>query len=162
MTVYSPAISTYEPLETIVLDNAASSVTFFNISQDYRDLVVVINGTATGFESIIFQFNGDTTDANYANVLMYGDGASAGSTSGNGGKGGLIQTTLSNSIAQIMDYTATDKHKTFISRGNVAGNQTRATASRWANTSAITSIRFHVGAQSFNAGTTFELFGIAS
>jgi hypothetical protein len=61
-----------------------------------------------------------------------------------------------------MDYSATDKHKTVISRFGSAARETQATASRWANTAALTSINFfqESGGVTFSTGSTFSLYGV--
>ena len=163
-TVYSPAISTYEPLETIVLDNAASSVTFFNISQDYRDLVIVANGqTDTPNSNMQSRFNGDS-GSNYSWVYMGGNGSTtfSGATSGTQGDWGNFPNSPSVSVFQIMDYSDTTKHKTTLVRSNTAATYAIAYANRWASTSAITMITLNPSGGAFNSGTTFTLFGIAS
>jgi hypothetical protein len=78
-------------------------------------------------------------------------------------------TDPSVSVVQIMDYSATDKHKTILGRGNSnAGDGVTAHAARWANTVAMTAFavfpeRNLQGASSqWAIGTTFNLFGIAS
>jgi hypothetical protein len=66
-------------------------------------------------------------------------------------------------LIQIMDYSANDKHKTVLIRQSEAnlGNVT-ATAARWANTAAVTSITFLLVGGNLQAGTTISLYGIAS
>jgi hypothetical protein len=61
-----------------------------------------------------------------------------------------------------MDYSATDKHKTVLSRNNVAGGGVDAFANRWANTAAITSVEVRVstGGQFFATPTTLSLYGV--
>jgi hypothetical protein len=63
-------------------------------------------------------------------------------------------------IAQIMDYSATDKHKTVISRGNGPDFEISGTAARWPSTSAITSVAARAGASTFAAGSTLSLYGV--
>ena len=67
-----------------------------------------------------------------------------------------------NAVLQIMDYSATDKHKTALARNNVAGIGVEASATRWANTAAITSVQVYVDTGSFAIGTTLSLYAIAS
>ena len=160
---------TYTPLATVTLGSSASSVTFSSIPATYRDLVLVVAGTlVSGSQNPRVQFNADTGN-NYSNVWMGGSGSAA--TSGNNSSvdynfGGVIFTAQGNNILQIMDYSATDKHKTTLTRGNAgtstSGQAVSAWAGRWANTSAITSVRFFLNFESFDVGTTINLFGIAS
>lgn len=159
---------TWTPMANITLGSAASSVTFSNIPNTYRDLILIVEGTATGNANINLQFNGDT-NANYSWIAMSGDG-SAGSSFGQSGItnapatrfGYFVTGNRSNSIIQIMDYSATDKHKVFLSRSNNVTSGTDAQAARWANTAAIYSIRliFQSGSLSIASGSTFSLYGV--
>lgn len=164
--------STYTPLANITLGSAAASVTFSSISGNYRDLILVYSGTtATASGSICFRINGDS-GSNYNHVYMTGDGSSTYSASGASGSVGVLAgwrfavTTGSQMQASLhlMDYSATDKHKTMLNRSDVAGQFTEASAIRWANTSAITSILvFNNGSSgTLGAGTMLTLYGIAS
>ena len=149
------------PLATTTLGASASSVTFSSIPADYRDLVLVINGANSGSQDLKFIFNSDT-GASYSRVAMYGQSSGIGSFSENGQNAGLwasVQTVPNTVIANIMDYSATDKHKTALVRSNNAGDRVRAYAGRWASTSAITSIQLDPTGTSWQAGTTISLYG---
>lgn len=160
----------YVSLATVTLGTSDASITFSSIPATYRDLVLVINGNTTGNADFGLRFNNDG-NANYRFVYMGGSG------SGSGVSGTSLSETQvvldayfwrsserSVAVAQIMDYSATDKHKTVLSRNNVAGGGVDAFANRWANTAAIHTIeaRVSTGGQSFAAGTTLSLYGIAS
>jgi hypothetical protein len=116
------------------------------------------------------RFNSDS-GSNYTNVFGLGTG------SGSPGSGtqslsfadcGFMNSFVSNPlvrIIQIMDYSATDKQKTLISRASNAasGEQVTMYANRWANTAAITTIQvFAASGNNYAAGSTFALYGIAS
>lgn len=159
------------PLANLTMGSAAASVTFSSISQSYRDLMLVINATpSSAGDRPMIQLNGDTSSANYSYVYMTGTGSAASSSSGTDVgmyihiTGYMFDTTNSGvGIAQLLDYSATDKHKTMLARGNNAGNTSTAVANRWANTAAVTSIKcFNSAGQNFGAGSTFALYGIAS
>jgi hypothetical protein len=154
------------------LGSAVTSVTFGlggTLSQAYRDLRLVIvarsSGSSTDYVNI--SFNGDT-GSNYSRVQMYGDGStySSSATSSN-----IVQGTIPNSTSastdvgvctiDIMDYSATDKHKTFLTRNSRATTEAFAQASRWANTAAITSVTFTTYTGStYAAGSSFYLYGV--
>jgi hypothetical protein len=94
-------------------------------------------------------------------VYMYGDGANDASGSAAGvavigqiDSGGGVSTT------HFLDYSATDKHKTFLTRGSRAGGIVIAYANRWAQTTAINSIAMVMQAGSLNSGTVISLYGI--
>ena len=159
------ATPTYDLIASNVLSSSASSVTFSSIPATYRDLVLVAEikspGTLDGGTAALVAFNSNTTG--YSWVRMYGDGSSAGSDTGtdrlisyNG-----YDNKSSLTIVQIMDYSATDKHKTWLARYNSVNTYAQAQAGRWANTAAIDSVAFSI-ATNFPSGSTFYLYGIVS
>jgi hypothetical protein len=157
---------TYKPLATVTLAGSTSSVTFSSIPATFRDLVLVFNGGAvSGAHNLTVAFNSDTTSGNYSGVSMTGTGSSALSTSSGLARllndYGYLEANQAVIVSQFMDYSATDKHKTFLSRSNNAANGVSAVAGRWANTAAITSIAITTGAN-FSSGSTLSLYGIAS
>jgi hypothetical protein len=88
-----------------------------------------------------------------------------------GWPGGAVSETVSRifftmsgegatAIIQAMDYSATNKHKTFLIRSGDK-DEVWALAGRWASTSAITSLRIlDTGGQTFDSGSTFTIFGV--
>ena len=156
---------TYDLLDSVTLASSASSVTFSSISQDYGDLVLIMDVLGSGGTTTPrYQFNSDT-GANYSYVQMFGDGSTPQSYSGTGqtriSELSASTTTRNITTIQIMDYSATDKHKAVLSRSNRADNGVLGMASRWANTAAITSIEVFVTSNNFAAGSTWHLYGIA-
>jgi hypothetical protein len=148
-------------LATITLGSAASSVTFGSIPATYRDLRLVISGTSSTAAGVLWSFNGDTTDANYANVYMLGNGGSALSGSATSRSWSSIRgANLTQYEASVMDYSATDKHKSVLVRQSSAADSALAIAGRWANTAAVTSLAVSLGAATFSTGTTLSLYGI--
>ena len=163
---------TYRPLATVTLGSSASSVTFSSIPATYRDLIVVANFTQTDTTTAAIRFNSDT-GSNYSYVSMTGSGAGALSSQGSGQDLIFIPffTTSASSQAfsfsQVMDYSATDKHKTVLTRDLTTRTTdsllaTVSQANRWANTAAITTLQVFMRAGNFNAGGRFDLYGIAS
>lgn len=152
---------TYTALATLTASGGETSVTFSSIPATYRDLVLVWNGTAGTSQTVRVRFNSDS-GSNYSYVYANGDGSSATSLSGTSTS--ILQNYLFSNptvcILQIMDYSATDKHKTVISRWNTAQNGLQMNAERWANTAAITTVECSLAASSINSGTTFSLYGI--
>ena len=159
--------NTYVPLATITLTAPDSEIVFSSIPATYRDLVLILQTqmVANGSDTFI-RFNSDT-GSNYSTVQMVGGP--------NGVQSASYTTTFivpSNLIGedngrnnvrlQIMDYSATDKHKTCLLRNDHAIH-TQAQANRWANTNAINTITVGVrGGSSFVAGSTFNLYGVAA
>jgi hypothetical protein len=155
-------VSAYVALANVTLGSSASSVTFSSISQAYRDLVLVHSGTANLQVGMQMRFNGDNTETNYNRVSMQGNGSSASSSSVNNSGFGSVYTSVGQNLVSIMDYSATDKHKSILWRSDGSDTFTVATAGRWSNTAAITSLSVFCNTATFSAGTTFALYGIAS
>lgn len=162
--------NTYTALVTLTLTSPDNSITFSNIPASYRDLIFTVshkNDSPAGTEDWYFRFNGDS-GSNYSFVRMFGNGTTATSAAGSGTYANNFiddTTNFSSYVIQIMDYSATDKHKTFLVRENLATFQVNARAGRWASTSAINSITItssDFGADNFSVGSTFSLYGIAS
>jgi hypothetical protein len=154
----------YVSLATTTLGSAASSVTFSSIPATYRDLIIVFNGATTlSTVGLVLQFNSDS-GSNYSGVVAQGDGSSAtsGTLSGTSAEVGVLNTGRGNVLVQVMDYSATDKHKTFLSRGDNATDRTRMTASRWANTAAINTVRVATNLNLIAVGSTISLYGVAA
>jgi hypothetical protein len=62
----------------------------------------------------------------------------------------------------LIDYSATDKHKTILSRLNNTARATNALINRWPSTAAITSIRINGNGANFTTGSTFALYGVSA
>lgn len=164
-----PATPTYTALATITLSSSTSTVTFSSIPATYRDLVLVVQHKVTGGGETDVQFNADTGN-NYTTVTMRAGAAAStfsASYTANGIKpqNSVGGSTTANDFFQldIMDYSATDKHKTSLLRsGNGSTSFVQNHAVRWANTAAITSVKCTAAGTSYASGSTFSLFGIVA
>lgn len=152
---------TYTPIiETTLIANA--STVLLPVPSGYKNLIVVINGTTAASGDIFYRINEDS-GSNYPYVIMYGTG-----TSGSGGQGITTQGVLHyngntsdfNVIANFFDVSATNKHKTVLSRGNNTTGFVMAYGTKWANSSAITSLLLGANGTSFVTGTTIKLIGL--
>lgn len=167
------ATATYIALANLTLTGTDSSITFSSIPATYRDLVLVISAAsddAATADNIGVYFNSSTS--NYSTVRMLGTGSTT--ISGTAPVSTRIaQITVpaanltgqfGSAIINVMDYSATDKHKTVLVRSNTPGDQTHAAAGRWADTSAITSVTIdlYASTDNFISGSTFALYGIVS
>lgn len=155
------ALQSTTAIASVVLQATAPSVTFSGIPNIYRDLILVVNGTTAGDFVARMTFNSDTNTSNYLFVSMFG-------FSGGTASGAAAETFIGNystglrgtNIVQIIDYSATDKHKTYLTRSSNSADIIRAWCSRWANTTPINSLTFSVdGANTFAIGSTFSLYG---
>jgi len=161
-------------LETIVLTQSATSVTFDNIPQTgYTDLKVVVSArsaSATDRDQINLNFNTLTTNQSYR--LLYGiPGVATGSESGTKIRGGYISgnsataSTFGNSEIYIPNYTSANAKSVSadgVSETNASPAGTQLAASLWNSTAAITTIAFVTDSGSnFLANSTFSLYGLA-
>lgn len=144
------------------LTATAPSLTISGIpGNGYRDLRLVIGGSSGGIVGLNIRVNGDSGN-NYSNVYMsgYGSAIESTATSGSQDTHGVIGGNLSMTTVDWQDYSATDKHKTWLATSALSDWGIRHWAARWANTAAITSITLTPNSGSFAAGTSFSLFGI--
>jgi hypothetical protein len=159
---------TYTPLANITLGSTASSITFSSIPATYRDLVVAYNGQFTAAANFLVRLNSDT-GSNYNHLVMRGPVSSETGTYSefyafwNNAQSGSRQVMNLN----IMDYSATDKHKTLLNRTGYTRTDggavvVEAQALRWASTSAVSTVQISVSTGNFAIGSTFGLYGIAS
>jgi hypothetical protein len=163
-TVYSPPVSTYVPIATITLAAAESEIVFSSIPATYRDLVLI--ATNQGLTGPVNTRSGylELNDTGGTSVRMLGVSS------------GTISSTRSDIdvpfddnlkgvfIINIMDYSATDKHKTVLIRANRENELAGAYAGRVAITDAVTSVHLvspDSGVDEFAIGSTFSLYGIA-
>jgi hypothetical protein len=160
--------ATYTPLGNITLGTTASSITFSSIPATYRDLVISFQGNGSTTLQGRIRLNGDT-GGNYTSHRMSGDGSSAtvGQTVGDTSAfGSNIATASTTSALQmninIMDYSSTNKFKTFLVRATNAATATEALVSQFASTSAITSVTILTSTGNWAIGTTASLYGIVS
>ena len=158
--------ATYDCIATTTLGSAAASVTFSSISGSYTDLVLVVNAAASTLANIGVRFNSDS-GSNYSSTVVGGDGASANSfrtsnaTYGQFNYYSYLETTIvTNHIAHIMNYSNSTTYKTYLARGNNAGNGVDARVGLWRNTAAITTIEIVLNTGTLSSGSTFSLFGI--
>ena len=156
------ATPTYTLIDSTTLTSSASSITFSSISGSYRDLVLVLSGPGFGTSNnLAFRANSDT-GSNYSYVRMEGNGSStnSSSTTSTSGRAGFVSSGQWNVILQFQDYSATDKHKSVLARANDATHRVEASATRWANTNAITSVTLITDTSNYPVGTTAYLYGI--
>lgn len=141
------------------LGAATATVTFSSIPSGYRDLRLIVISAGSTANGYTIQFNGDAVSGNYQNVRLFGNGASGTST---------LDTLIgyevigvnSQAAVDIMDYSATDKHKTQVARWGSIGDTTNVTITRWANTAAVTSLALVRITGNHNIGSTFYLYGV--
>lgn len=154
---------TYTLINQITLATASSTVAISSIPQNYRDLVLVFDGTVSTFVNILVSANGDASNV-YTRAQMAGTGSGSGSASTGthtglymvfGGSGERVFANMT-----IMDYSQTDKHKTALSKGHTTGSEVAARSLRWPSNAAIFSLTVTAQTGNFLTGSTFSLYGI--
>jgi len=153
--------STYVPLQTITLGSSASSVTFASIPQTYRDLVVVSDFTTSASASRV-EIQSNSVTSGYSTIIAWDSGSQAFSAPGLY-HGYTTGNTRCTSIMQIMDYSATDKHKTSLNRHGTLSSPSLVmmAASRFSSNDAITTLKvLPLYATTFATGSTFSLYAI--
>lgn len=170
-----------EPIATTLVGaGGVSSIAFTNIPQGYKNLQIraIARNTvnSTGAEAVIFQINGDTSSS-YAyhflqviNVINSGNIYATASVSqtnmwvGVSVEGGELSNTFAPIITDILDYSSTNKNKTFRTSCGISTNGgTEVVAFRsglWMNTAPITSINITNSSGNFAQHTRFSLYGI--
>jgi hypothetical protein len=161
--------STYTPIATTTLGSAASSFDFTSIPSTYTDLVIVANYSLSTTSDITrVRFNGDSVSSN-STTWMIGDGTSA--TSSRSISAGFMRcfvvptsaSGLRTTTLNIQNYSNSTTYKTVLIRSGTASASVQAFVGLWSSTSAITSMSFtNSGTATFDAGSTFTLYGIAA
>jgi hypothetical protein len=157
-------MATYKPLQSITLTAATSSIIFSGIDQNYTDLVIVVNGTTGSTVDSYCRFNGDATSL-YSYTRLYATGSAAASDRSltqTEIKSGNFSTTPNSHILHFIDYSNTTINKTVLFNTRESSSALIIHAGLWRNIQAITSINIFVTSGSFNAGSTFSLYGIKS
>jgi hypothetical protein len=169
----------YVLLETIALTQSAASVTFDNLpTSGYTDLKIVASirnsRTSAKAEDYGVFFNGDTTSGNYSARQLLGSGSAASSRSAYN-YGVLVDSnsatanTFGNTEIYIPNYKSSSAKSCSVdsvTENNATEAYMGLTARLWTGTAAITSISIDKGDSgennSFVAGSTFSLYGIAA
>jgi len=148
---------THVLLSQVTLAAASSGVTFSSIPQTFGDLVLLVNGTGNSDNRAFYiRFNGTATDTETSMVQV-----SNTTSSTDVGLYFISDTTIFSSRINIMDYSATDKHKSLIFRTDRPGaSSVMMSAGRWANTNAVTSITIDRSGYTLASGTTLALYGV--
>jgi hypothetical protein len=164
--------SSYESIATVTVGSGGqSSISFNSIPSTYKHLQIRFASINNAAQSIIMQFNGDTA-TNYAKHSLngYGTGTqAAGYPNGNyfNLQGYAIAGSSPNpvvGIADVLDYTNTNKYKTtrILSGFDANGSgEIDLNSGLWQSTSAVSSIVIKLESSgTINQYSSFALYGI--
>ena len=165
----------------------ASSITFSSIPQTYTDLLVKCSvrssdtSVAAGYDPFLYRVNSLTSG--YSTKQLFGNGSTAGSgdaptrtsdiATGTWGRltyygannGNTTTSTFSNADIYFPNYASSNAKSVscdFVTEGNSTTYYAELIAQLNTTTSAITSISFALGIQSFVQYSTFYLYGISN
>jgi hypothetical protein len=174
----SVAAGSFEQIATTLVTSDTTAVTFSSIPGTYKHLQIRMTsrtneGGATSSDSGLIEFNGDTTNGNYAGHYIQGSGSvNVGTNSFKIGSLRTLATSLNTGsafaahIIDIPDYVVTTKNKTariFSGQLNTTYSaiSMAMTSHLWINTAAITSISLKpASGASWTSGSRFTLYGI--
>jgi len=161
------------PLQVITVPSAGtSSISFINIPNTYSHLQIRASILSSAAGDYKMRFNNNSTNTDYYRHLVYGDGA--GTAPAANAQDGFINLgyvdNISGSvsaacIADIFDYTNTDKLKTVRTLNGIDRNGAGFVSlysGAWFKTDTITSIQITPGSGNFNQYSKFALYGIKS
>jgi len=169
---------TYDLIASSNVTSAVNNVTFSNIPATYDDLVLHIssiyqtNDGAPNNASVFMQINGDTSSSYSFRVFRavgspiasVGQSYGLSSTGEISAAGDSISLTYGSSgTFTIFQYKNTSNYKQVMTNfGNAPQGQGADLIGNfvWANTSAITSLKFYPQRNSFVSGTQLYLYGI--
>ena len=174
--------NSYESIATTTVGSGGTgTITFSSIPSTFTHLQIRImaqtNRATFGIDEARLRFNGDT-GSNYAQHLLYGDGATATATASSSvtsiqvGSGNLGTTTGSNFgdvILDVLDYTNTNKTKVIRALGGAdcngtvggIGGRVGLSSGLWNDTSSVTTITLTpINGALFSQHSSFALYGI--
>jgi hypothetical protein len=163
---------TYEAIATQTLGSSNSTVQFTSISQAYTDLILIWSptGSSTGLNVYSRVGNGLVDSGNnYSWTFIRGNGSAATSNRGTSSSYwnwlnmGVHDTIPNTYIYQFINYSNTSTNKTVIARLNEEQSGSgfvAAAVGLWSSTSAINVISLQTTTGTFDAGSTFTLYGI--
>jgi hypothetical protein len=170
----SKPFGSFESIASVTLSGSQNTIEFTSIPATYKHLQLRGMSRSPDASNLIIRFNGDT-GANYSFHALYTNGtntfypqATINSTSANfasSNYSAAAANLLAPSICDILDYTDTNKYKTFrgftgIDTNQTAGQGVTINSGNWRNTAAITNILIQGTSTPFSQYTTFALYGI--
>lgn len=156
-------MATYEPITSIQITSASSTIDIGSIPQIYKDLKIVLRGKGTGGTgNASLRFNGNSSSL-YSRVRFLSSGGAPSTermTSDNNLDFGDIGGFEFLGLIHILDYSNTTTFKNIISRFNTE-DYISMYAGVWQNTSAINSIQI-IAPAAMQSGTTVDIYGLSS
>jgi hypothetical protein len=161
-------VGSYDALGSVTLSSTASSVTFAGIPSGYKHLQIRYAAMATGATDTQIRFNEDSA-TNYNYHLMRSQGTAAQAYPYATQNSIMVQYNIGHAgsaaaaIIDILNYEASDKHKTVRSIAGFENNtigEMDLWSGAWRNTSPVSSIVVSTPTNAFSTNSTFALYGV--
>jgi len=164
--------TTYKLISSVTVGGGgAAYVEFTSIPQTYTDLNIVISGrnTSSG-DWFSMNFNGSTSTFTGKQIFADGSGKYTYNKTNNDEFGvipnsSLTASTFGNTSLYISNYTSSN-NKSFsvesVSENNATTALMALTSGLWSTSSAITSVRLPISANTFTEYSTAYLYGISN
>ena len=168
--------NSYESIQTVTVGGGgAANIEFTSIPATYTHLQIrgISRSDSGGLNQLYFTFNSDTGN-NYANHILYGDGATAVATKvqpaarmslGMHTGSSISASIFGTCIVDILDYATANKNRVARSLSGADANGSGYvwyTSGLWVNTNAVTSIKIVPENGNFVQYSSFALYGIKS
>ena len=167
---------TFTQLATTTLTSNAVDVTFSNIPNTYRDLVLSCHAKTVTFGTVVkIYVNGDSTAGNYAQVRVDARQPNGVTSSASSGESSIYITGQGYGtdpifiLCDFIDYSSTDRGKIVFQKSvqddDPFGDQAmNLRVHRWKNNNAINSLRIvdDNSPASWAVGSTFSLWGVSA
>jgi hypothetical protein len=166
-------VGDYESIaSTTVGSGGVANVTFSSIPSTYKHLQLryIIRNEAAS-DTVLLNFNNDSTNANYAKHQLRGSGSAASAV----GQAsivpelptapylGITANVYNATVVDILDYANTNKNTTLRSLGGYDANGSGwiwLTSGLWMNTAAVSTIKIYAESGDINEYSSFALYGI--
>jgi hypothetical protein len=167
--------ATYDSLATFTSNGSQNPISFQNIPQTYTDLVLIINGRATGTateDSTLSYINSNTGTNNYSNTYFYTSGSSIISSRatnqvyfgfGTHPGGTATANMFGTEVFHFLNYSNSTTFKTVLAQSSADLNgsgSTWTTVNLWRQTAAINRIDMYVSGPFWASGSILSLYGI--
>lgn len=147
------------------LASTASSYTVSNIPQGYEDLVIDIEARQnTGAAQYLYvRPNNDSTSGNYISYTENRFGTATATDKAHFGESDASSLAAgAYAVVQgtIFGYSKTSRYKEWLARGSIpSASAEERSSGTWKQNTAVTSLVFFPGANSFDVGTRFRVYG---
>jgi hypothetical protein len=158
-------------IESKTLATAAASIEFTSIPSTFTDLVVLLSTRVTDTSDAkgsYYTISFNSNILNYSARYLQGNGSSAASgplpgLAGIAASNAATANTFGNDLMYVPNYTAsTNKSYSVdsVSENNATGAYQTIVAGLWADSSAITTVKFTPSSGNFMAGCIVSLYGV--